>query len=294
MNRFFSGFNWCHYCGIITIRCIVKKPQMWRVKFVGNPSAWKLILKNICFLILINRRDYHSENSVNIAVNGFWPRAVRFLNQVFIPLLTTLNYFVPITIILSTSGIYYHEKIHTSGVQKCEQCQTELKNKLALLAHVRKYHREPKYKCNYCHKTFEISSKLKVIFLPEKFQIRYFNWLSYKHSCINLFLYQEHEEGHTRHKIYPCQYCSKTFSVQSSRQTHVRRTHPAELKQRKEMRKQLETPIVANPNQNTWNVIYLDFLDFLKKCSIFLLSLWNGIFILWKEKFYYIRLINSK
>lgn len=140
--------------------------------------------------------------------------------------------------LMTKSGIYYHEKIHTSGVQKCEQCQTELPHKLALLAHIRKHHREPKHKCSFCNKSFDISSKLRVNIFKTKKLFGPF-WHKYEYFCIH---HQEHEEGHTRHNIYPCQFCTKTFTVQSSRQTHVRRNHPDELKLRKEMRKQLETP----------------------------------------------------
>lgn len=64
--------------------------------------------------------------------------------------------------LLTKSGIYYHDKIHNAEIQQCNSCNIELPHKLALLAHNRKYHREPKYKCNYCGKLFDISSKLIV------------------------------------------------------------------------------------------------------------------------------------
>lgn len=67
--------------------------------------------------------------------------------------------------LMTKSGIYYHEQIHTSGVQKCTQCEMELPHKIALLAHIRKYHRERNHKCSYCDKSFPVSSELKVIFL---------------------------------------------------------------------------------------------------------------------------------
>ncbi|XP_055317612.1 zinc finger protein 665-like isoform X2 [Sitodiplosis mosellana] len=115
--------------------------------------------------------------------------------------------------LMTKSGIYYHDIIHNSGVQKCNQCPTELPHKLALMAHIRKYHREPKHRCNHCGKTFEIGSKLR-----------------------------EHEDSHTRQNIYPCfvANCSKTFTVLSSRQTHMRRNHPEEQKERNKMRKMLQ------------------------------------------------------
>lgn len=65
--------------------------------------------------------------------------------------------------LMTKSGIYYHEQIHTTGVQKCQQCQAELPNKLALLAHIRQYHRERKFKCSYCDKTFATASVMRVI-----------------------------------------------------------------------------------------------------------------------------------
>lgn len=114
-------------------------------------------------------------------------------------------------LLMTKSGIYYHAQIHTSGIQKCDQCQQELPHKLALRAHIRKHHREPKHRCSHCDKTFEIGSKLR-----------------------------EHEDSHTRHNIYPCDYCSKKFCVMSSRQTHMRRNHPAEMKERKNLRKMLQ------------------------------------------------------
>lgn len=64
--------------------------------------------------------------------------------------------------LMTKSGIYYHEQIHTSGIQKCEQCHMELQNKIALLSHIRKYHRERNHKCGYCDKSFPVSSELKV------------------------------------------------------------------------------------------------------------------------------------
>lgn len=65
--------------------------------------------------------------------------------------------------LLTKSGIYYHKKIHTSGIQKCEQCLIEFPHRLALMAHIRNYHRKLMYKCNHCEKTFDIGSKLRVI-----------------------------------------------------------------------------------------------------------------------------------
>lgn len=62
------------------------------------------------------------------------------------------------------SGIFYHQQIHTSGVQKCEYCQIEVANRVALLGHIRKHHREKKFKCSYCDKGFTIQSLLKVKF----------------------------------------------------------------------------------------------------------------------------------
>lgn len=64
--------------------------------------------------------------------------------------------------LMTKSGIYYHEQIHTSGVQKCDKCSMELPNKIALLSHIRKYHRERNHKCSYCDKSFPVSSELKV------------------------------------------------------------------------------------------------------------------------------------
>lgn len=65
--------------------------------------------------------------------------------------------------LMSRSGIYYHEKIHNGEISKCDECNREFPHKLSLMSHIRKYHRERQFKCNYCGKTFAISSKLIVI-----------------------------------------------------------------------------------------------------------------------------------
>ena len=89
--------------------------------------------------------------------------------------------------LLSKSGIYYHKQVnednkftffcikinvcilfefsqlHTSGIQKCEQCGMELPNRPALMGHIREYHRDHKHKCSYCEKTFVTAYKLRVI-----------------------------------------------------------------------------------------------------------------------------------
>lgn len=64
--------------------------------------------------------------------------------------------------LMSKSGVYYHKQIHTTGVQKCDECQIEVPNRNSLLAHIRKYHREQKFKCSFCNKAFQNGSLLKV------------------------------------------------------------------------------------------------------------------------------------
>lgn len=76
--------------------------------------------------------------------------------------------------LMTKSGIYYHEQIHKNDIQKCTQCLCELPNKIALLSHIRKHHRERNYKCSYCEKSFPVSSELKVIFCKEYKE--YFHW----------------------------------------------------------------------------------------------------------------------
>lgn len=89
--------------------------------------------------------------------------------------------------LMTKSGIYYHDKIHTSGIQKCDQCQQELPHKLALMAHIRKHHREPKHKCSHCAKTFEIGSKLRVII--EILQIDLINVNLFEFVLLIFYLY---------------------------------------------------------------------------------------------------------
>lgn len=140
--------------------------------------------------------------------------------------------------LMTKSGIYYHEQIHTSGVQKCDQCQMELPHKIALLAHIRKYHRERHYKCSYCDKSFPVSSELKVFtnFINDIIIIEP-NIISLNEICS---YHQKHEEGHTRHNVYPCQFCTKVFTLRTSRLTHQKRSHREELKHLREMRKLLK------------------------------------------------------
>ncbi|XP_055317609.1 transcription factor grauzone-like isoform X2 [Sitodiplosis mosellana] len=115
--------------------------------------------------------------------------------------------------IATSSGLFYHQQIHTSGPQKCKHCEMELPNRVALLGHIRNHHREHKYKCNYCGKTFSIPSTLK-----------------------------KHEESHTRDRVYSCKFCDKTFTVASSLSTHMGRDHPEERKRLREMRKLKRIP----------------------------------------------------
>ncbi|XP_055317606.1 transcription factor grauzone-like [Sitodiplosis mosellana] len=123
--------------------------------------------------------------------------------------------------IATKSGEFYHKQIHTSGPQTCEHCKLVLPNKVALLGHIRKYHREHKHKCKFCDKTFQNGWKLKI-----------------------------HEESHTRENLYPCQFCSKVFTVYGSRRTHQSRDHPQELKQLSEARKLQRDP-TANVQQKS-------------------------------------------
>lgn len=66
--------------------------------------------------------------------------------------------------LMTKSGIYYHKQLHTTGIQKCDQCEVELPNKLALKRHILEYHRAHKYNCSHCTKTFSTGSDLRVMF----------------------------------------------------------------------------------------------------------------------------------
>lgn len=123
--------------------------------------------------------------------------------------------------LMSKSGIYYHQ-------QECDQCDMELPNRIALKTHIRNYHREHKFNCNFCDKTFYACCKMRVMVFVS------FN-LKRICSC-SLLKFQIHEDGHTRQNTYPCKFCTRTFSVFSSRQTHTRRNHSDELKRLKEMK----------------------------------------------------------
>lgn len=92
--------------------------------------------------------------------------------------------------LMTRSGIYYHKQvshllkqpdiklitviilnivvdfqIHLSGVQKCEHCGIELPNKNALQGHIRKHHRERKYKCGYCDRAYSTRADMKVLYI---------------------------------------------------------------------------------------------------------------------------------
>lgn len=62
----------------------------------------------------------------------------------------------------------------------------------------------------------------------------------------NHYLFQKHEEGHTRHNVYPCQFCTKIFTLRTSRLTHQKRSHREELKHLREMRKLLKHSATAS------------------------------------------------
>lgn len=64
--------------------------------------------------------------------------------------------------LLTKSGIYYHEQIHTSGIQTCDQCGGQFPHKISLLAHIRTAHREPRFKCSFCGRAYFEESKLRV------------------------------------------------------------------------------------------------------------------------------------
>lgn len=134
--------------------------------------------------------------------------------------------------LMTKSGIYYHEQIHTSGIQKCQHCDMELPNKVALLGHIRQYHREHKFKCSFCDKTFSTASTMKA-----SSEFTFHLLIPCKKICnLNFYLLQTHEESHTRHKNYQCKFCPRVFCVQSSRRTHTRRNHHEELQQSKTMK----------------------------------------------------------
>lgn len=103
--------------------------------------------------------------------------------------------------LLTKSGLYYHEVIHKSDIQKCGQCGMELPHKLALSAHIRKNHREPKHKCKFCDKSFDILSKLRVnyfqnpLFSSDRISFVLFCCVtsgtrrrSYSSKCVSLFV----------------------------------------------------------------------------------------------------------
>ncbi|XP_031629987.1 transcription factor grauzone-like [Contarinia nasturtii] len=102
--------------------------------------------------------------------------------------------------LMTRSGVFYHHQKHTSGIQKCGQCEMELPNRVSLLGHIRQYHREHKFKCSYCDKKFPTRGTMKA-----------------------------HEECHTRHKTYECEFCPKTFNNKHSIKTHTRRNHGEEV-----------------------------------------------------------------
>lgn len=53
---------------------------------------------------------------------------------------------------------------------------------------------------------------------------------------------QSHEEQHTRHKTYPCDWCDKVFTLATSRRTHQKRNHPIELEKSREEKKLARVP----------------------------------------------------
>lgn len=151
--------------------------------------------------------------------------------------------------LMSKSGMYYHEQIHSIGEFKCDKCPTILPNKIALSAHFRKYHREHNFICSYCNKSFSVSSQLKVnlhlilIHFWLTFEtLEFFYFIHYKIALffLNFFFSQKHEESHTRHNVYPCQFCKKEFTLRTSQLTHQKRSHMDELKQLRETRKRMK------------------------------------------------------
>lgn len=66
--------------------------------------------------------------------------------------------------LMTKSGMYYHDQIHTSGPQTCDQCQAQFPHKIALLAHIRVAHREPRFKCqfSFCGRLYYEEAKLRV------------------------------------------------------------------------------------------------------------------------------------
>lgn len=80
---------------------------------------------------------------------------------------------------------------------KCEECGVEKGGKQLLVSHIRQHHREHKYKCSYCSKTFVTPYKLKVIVTAEMIDIN-----SRITNIFHIFFLQMHEESHTRHNTY--------------------------------------------------------------------------------------------
>lgn len=99
----------------------------------------------------------------------------------------------------SKGTLHSHKYTHSSGPQKCDQCDKISPNMNALKTHVRSVHCESNYKCHICEKTFKLHTALR-----------------------------DHISMHMGTKNYKCSFCDETFIWRMNMYAHRKAMHKEE------------------------------------------------------------------
>ncbi|XP_065086556.1 transcription factor grauzone-like [Ochlerotatus camptorhynchus] len=94
----------------------------------------------------------------------------------------------------------------TEQTHVCDICQQNYPNSRALWSHKRAVHVEEKFECEFCGKRFKRAVNLK-----------------------------EHRTIHTGEVLYACEFCGATMNSNANLYTHVKKSHPVEYAEKRQL-----------------------------------------------------------